>query len=73
MIESELTAGVQVDINKNAICYEIVKVGPSCEYVEEGEHCLHISTAGDGEGAGLDQEYCLVAERDIVAHWKKPE
>lgn len=69
--QSELYVGNE-DKNKHAICYEVWQVGPLVKTLKEGMHCLHISAAGDSEGAGVDQEYRLVHERDVVVWWNPP-
>ena len=69
--KSELYTG-QEDVNSHAICYEVLKCGPGVTTLKPGHHCLHISAAGDSEGAGVHQEYRVVHERDVILYWDPP-
>lgn len=51
------------------ICYEVIGVGPDVRKLAVGDHCLHISAAGDKTVGGIT----IVREEDVVLYWPEPK
>jgi hypothetical protein len=51
------------------ICYEVLSVGPGVVGLAVGDHCLHISAAGDKPFGGI----CVVREEDVILYWPNPK
>lgn len=68
---SSSTLHVTEDVRK-AVCHEIVEIGPDVPDSEGfaiGNHCVHISTAGDSPDEDDKSEWCVVRAEDIILVW----
>lgn len=57
---------------RRAICHFVVRCGPDVKDIQEGQHVIHISAAGDSLDGDPNStsRFCLVREEDIVAYWQ---
>lgn len=54
-----------------AVCHEVVSIGPDARGVEVGDHVIHISAAADAaDFLNKDARYLFVRAKHIVCRWK---